>query len=152
MLDGEGGAAQGGDDFAGDPLPQAAVFRVAVAGQEIEEAGFADQPGVLLAIVGLQPLPALQVGVEAMYGEVLRRAAHQAAQVAGGEPGLVFQHQGPERALVADKYSCIASFLIHRGSSPNKVKVPAALRRQSKGGRPRGVDGPAFGRTGRPIQ
>jgi len=111
--------AQGRDHFLGDPLADAAVFRVEVVDQRGVYGGFAEQQFVLVvAIAAAQPGAAVLVVVQvAQHALFQHRHAHQPAEVAGAEPALVFQQQGAQLALVAGEQGG-DQYLFRHGAPP----------------------------------
>ena len=75
----------------GEPFAQASVFGTVVVDEQGVDAGFADQKGVFEAAVDEHSCGLALVGVEFSEGAFVDVEADEAAQVAGAEPGLVFE-------------------------------------------------------------
>lgn len=85
----------------GEPFAQASVFGAVVVDEQCVDAGFADQQGVFQAAVDEHACGLALVGVEFSEGAFVDVEADEAAQVAGAEPGLVFEEEGVEVEFVA---------------------------------------------------
>ncbi len=85
----------------GEPTSEAAVLRDAVLGEQSVSAGFADHQGFEVFTVLQERKGAVLVGVEFSYGASVEEATHESAEVAGVEPGLGFEPEGVEGAVVA---------------------------------------------------
>ena len=75
----------------GEPFAQASVFGAVVVDEQCVDAGFADQQGVFQAAVDERSSGLVLVRVEFSKGALVDVEADEAAQVAGAEPGLVFE-------------------------------------------------------------
>lgn len=96
--------AQGGDDFAAQPLVQVLAFRVAEADQGLVEAGFVDHVERFFAVGGVADVDAAGfVGAEAVVEALGVAEAEEAGEVLGGEPGLVVDHHAAQGAAVANE-------------------------------------------------
>lgn len=84
-------------------MPQRTVFGDIVVDQHGEEAGFADEDVFAPLAVAVQPGGAALVWVEFVGGAFVEGFAHEAGDVGEAEPGLVFELEGAELAVVADE-------------------------------------------------
>lgn len=71
--------------------------------QHGEKAGFADEELFAPLAVAVQPGSAALVWVEFVGGAFVKGFAHEAGDVREAEPGLVFELEGAELAVVADE-------------------------------------------------
>lgn len=85
----------------GQPFAQSSVFGAVVVDEQGVDAGFADQQGVFEGAVDEHSCGLVLVGVEFADGAFFDVEAQEAAEVAGAEPGLVFEEEGVEVEFVA---------------------------------------------------
>ena len=87
----------------GQPMPQRSVFGDVVVDEHGEEAGFADEDLFAPLAVAVEPGSAALVWIEFVGGAFVEGFAHEAGSVLEAEPGLVFELEGAELAVVADE-------------------------------------------------
>lgn len=85
----------------GQPMPQAAILRHVVVDQQGVGAGLTDHQRVVVFAVLQQGERAGLVRVEFADGVFVEEAAHEATEIAGVEPGLGFEPERVEWAVVA---------------------------------------------------
>ncbi|MNR21151.1 hypothetical protein D3C85_1380360 [compost metagenome] len=82
-------------------MPQVAVFRNVMVGEQGIGPGLADHGGRLVLAVAQQLHAAMLVRVEFADAVTIVETACQPAEFVGTEPGLGFEPEGVERAVVA---------------------------------------------------
>lgn len=97
----------------GQPFAQGSVFGAVVVDQQGVDAGFADQQGVFDDAMNEDSRGLMLIGVEFSDGAFIKEKAEQSAEVAGTEPGLVFEEEGVEVEFVAGEYVWCQIVFVH---------------------------------------